>query len=107
MEERDAEREHSIRVTKENAKRATRALKVIKANPDLNWFYFERLQFEIEASDEKIHMILSGKGGDLLSLQRLQAEIDIREDLMNDPANRIAKEKDMRRVLKEEKKLEE
>lgn len=93
----------AIRRTKENAKRASRALSAIKANPDLNWFYFERLTQEIETADLAIHRSLSKRGGDILELQRLQAEISTREKLITAPGDFIEAAKIMKKELKKQK----
>lgn len=106
MTEKDIDQQASIRRIKKNAKRAISAVKAIKAHPDINWFYSEKLQWDIETADNKIHQILSSKGGDLSQLQRMQAEIDIRTGLMEDPGLYIEVEKAMKKELRKQK-LEE
>ncbi len=103
---KDNEQIRAVRRTKENSKRAQRALDIIKANPDLNWFYFGKLKEDIETADMAIHRSLSKRGGDLTELQRLQAEINIREELMNDPKDCIEAEKNMKKELRKQKKEE-
>lgn len=107
MNEKDLDQQASIRRTKKNAKRALGAIKAIKDNPNINWFYTELLTEEIETADSKIHIMLSSKGGDLGQLQRLQAEIDIRKGLIEGPQMYIEAEKDMKKELKRQKDLEE
>ena len=92
----------AVKRTKENSKRAQRALDIIKANPDLNWFYFGKLKEDIETADTAIHRILSKRGGDILELQRLQAEISTRESLISCPGDFIEAEKNMKKELKKQ-----
>lgn len=103
MNEKDQEQISAIRRTNKNAKRAQRALDAIKANPDLNWFYFEHLKEEIETADMAIHRSLSKRGGDILELQRLQAEISTRESLISCPGDFIEAAKNMKKELKKQK----